>query len=84
LISAGSFLVGALPAILPFFFFDTVFKAMFASAASVLFFLFLLGATKARVTKVHWLLSGLETLFFGAVSCGLGFVLGRIAYNYFK
>jgi len=84
LISAGSFLIGALPAILPFFLFDTVVKAMAASAVSVLLFLFLLGATKARITRIHWWLSGLETLLFGALSCGAGFLLGRIAYGFFK
>ena len=83
-ISAGSFLVGALPAILPFFLFNTVAGAMIASAVSVLFFLFFLGATKARITRIHWLLSGLETLLFGVLSCGVGFLLGRIAYGFFK
>lgn len=84
LISAGSFLVGALPAILPFFLFKTVSGAMVASAVSVLAFLFLLGAIKARVTKINWLFSGLETLLFGVLSCGVGFLLGRFAHGFFK
>jgi VIT1/CCC1 family predicted Fe2+/Mn2+ transporter len=84
LISAGSFLVGALPVILPFFLFDTFARAIIVSVVSVLFFLFLLGATKARITRIHWLLSGLETLLFGVLSCGAGFLLGRIAYGFFK
>ena len=84
LISAGSFLTGTLPAILPFFIFDTITGAMIASAVLVLFFLFLLGATKARITRIHWWYSGLETLLFGVLSCGVGFLLGRIADGFFK
>ena len=82
-ISAGSFFVGALPAILPFFILSTVNEALVVSAISVLTFLFILGAIKTKVTKVNWLRSGLETLFIGALSCGAGFFLGRIAAGYF-
>lgn len=82
-ISAGSFLLGAVPAILPFFILSTVNKALVVSAISVLTFLFILGAIKTRVTKIYWLRSGLETLFIGALSCGAGFLLGRVAAGYF-
>jgi len=82
-ISAGSFLVGAVPAILPFFVFNGMIKALSVSAISVLVFLFILGMAKSRITKVHWLVSGFETLLIGAISCSSGFVLGRIAASYF-
>jgi VIT1/CCC1 family predicted Fe2+/Mn2+ transporter len=82
-LSAGSFLLGALPAILPFFFFASVNKALAISAVSVLAFLFILGIAKSKITKVHWLSSGAETLFIGALSCGAGFFLGRITAGYF-
>lgn len=82
-ISSGSFLLGALPAVLPFFAFQDVAEALFFSAISVSLFLFILGVTKARVTKIHWFLSGLETLLFGVLSCGTGFFLGKIAAAYF-
>jgi len=82
-ISAGSFLLGALPAIFPFFVFGSVSKALIASTVSVLIFLFILGIVKARITKIPWLVSGLETLLIGAISCGAGFFLGRIASGYF-
>jgi len=82
-ISAGSFLFGAFPAILPFFLFVNVTKALIISAISVLTFLFILGAIKTKVTKINWLISGLETLLIGAASCGAGFLLGRIAAGYF-
>ena len=83
LISAGSFLIGALPAIAPFLIFDQVHKALAVSAASVMVFLFILGVVKTRFTKMHWLLSGLETLFFGVLSCGAGFFLGKLVNSYF-
>ena len=82
-ISAGSFLLGAFPAIVPFLIFEVVNRALFISAASVLTFLFILGVIKTRVTKVNWLVSGIETLLIGALSCGAGFLLGRVAAGYF-
>lgn len=44
----------------------------------VVAFLFVLGVWKTRITKGHWLRSGIETLIFGGISCGIGFLLGRI------
>lgn len=82
-ISAGSFLVGALPAILPFFIFDGIDKALPISAISVFIFLFILGVFKTKITKIRWFISGLETLIIGALSCSAGFLLGRLAAGYF-
>jgi VIT1/CCC1 family predicted Fe2+/Mn2+ transporter len=77
-ISSGSFLVGAFPAILPFFILEDAGSALLVSALSILTFLFVLGVWKTRLTKVPWLLSGFETLAIGSLSCGLGFLFGRI------
>ena len=82
-ISAGSFLLGAVPAISPFFFIADAQIALNVSAVSVLFFLFILGVVKSKITKITWFISGMETLLIGAVSCGAGFFLGRIASGYF-
>jgi VIT1/CCC1 family predicted Fe2+/Mn2+ transporter len=82
-ISAGSFLIGALPAIAPFFIFANLDRALATSAVSVLGFLFIVGVAKSKITKMRWLLSGLETLAMGALSCGSGFILGRLAVGYF-
>lgn len=82
-ISGGSFFLGALPAVLPFFILENVTQALFFSTVSVLLFLFVLGVAKARITKTGWILSGLETLVIGALSCGTGFFLGKIAAGYF-
>lgn len=78
LISSASFLIGALPAIAPFFFVRLIPRALLIAAITVISFLFVLGVWKTRITKVHWLRSGVETLLFGGISCGVGFLLGRI------
>ena len=83
LISAGSFIIGAFPAIMPFFIAPTVKAALSISFISVGVFLFVLGAMKTKLTKMNWLKSALETLFFGALSCGTGFFLGKIVAGYF-
>ena len=78
LISAGSFLIGAIPAITSFFFVHSVSRALIIAAIVALAFLFVLGVWKTRFTKVHWFRSGIETLILGVVSCGIGFSLGRV------
>lgn len=82
-ISAFSFLIGAFPAIFPFIMLPLAGQALRISAVSVLAFLFIVGVFKTKVTKAHWLLSGLETLSIGAISCGAGFFLGKVASGYF-
>ena len=77
-VSALSLLLGATPAILPFLMIEDTGQALLASGISVLTFLFVLGVVKTKLTRVHWLKSGLETLAIGGVSCGLGFLFGRI------
>lgn len=78
LISAGSFLIGAIPAIAPFFFVHSVSRALVIAAIVVVAFLFILGVWKTRLTKAHWFRSGIETLALGGASCGIGFLLGRV------
>lgn len=79
LISAGSFLLGIIPPFLPFALGMPVHQALLTSFALVLAFMFAVGVAKTRLTKLHWLKSGVETLAVGAISCGLGLVLGRVA-----
>lgn len=83
LISAGSFLIGALPAIVPFFLLISANKALLTSAIAVLSFLFIMGIYKSRITKINWLISGVETLCIGILSCGSGFILGKVVAGYF-
>lgn len=75
--------MGAFPVIFPFFIFESVNKALSTAAISVLTFLFVLGIGKARITKIHWSKSALETLTVSAISCGAGLLLGRIAAGHF-
>jgi len=79
-ISSLSFLLGAFPAILPFVLFEDVYLDLLISAVAILVFLFAIGIWKTRLTKVRWWVSGLETLAIGGLSCGLGFVFGRIVH----
>jgi len=79
-ISSLSFLLGAFPAILPFLLFEDVRLDLLISAAAILAFLFVIGIWKTRLTKVRWWVSGLETLAIGGLSCGLGFLFGRIVH----
>ena len=83
-ISAFSFLVGALPAILPVFVFNNLSLGLTAAFLSVLVFLFILGCSKSRITKVNWLLSAMETLFIGLISSGTGFFLGLFVARLFE
>ena len=77
-ISSISFLVGAFPAILPFFLTHDTQAAILISAVTILMFLFVLGIWKTRLTRVRWWVSGLETLALGGLSCGLGFLFGTV------
>ncbi len=79
-VSSLSFLLGAFPAILPFLLFDDVRLDLLISAAAILAFLFAIGIWKTKLTKVKWWVSGLETLAIGGLSCGLGFLFGRIVH----
>jgi len=74
------FLVGAFPAILPFFILSTPGSALIVSAVTILTFLFVLGVWKTKLTKVPKLVSGLETLAIGGLSCALGFLFGRVVH----
>jgi VIT1/CCC1 family predicted Fe2+/Mn2+ transporter len=52
--------------------------ALTTAAALVVVFLFAVGVAKTRLTKLHWLRSGLETMLIGAASCGVGLLLGQL------
>jgi len=60
--------------LLPYLPFDTFSIACVLTAAT----LFLLGATKARVTGQNCLKSGLETLAVGGVAALAAFLVGRL------
>lgn len=79
LVSAGSFVLGVIPPFLPFALGMPVHRALASAFGLVLAFMFTVGVVKTRLTKLHWLKSGIETVAVGAMTCGLGLVLGRVA-----
>lgn len=78
LVSAISFLIGTVPALLPFLVIPDRSQALLCSAVVVALFLFFIGVFKTKLTKLHWFQSGIETLGIGVLSCGSGFLLGRL------
>ncbi len=75
----GSFFVGSLPPILPYFFFPDPNLAIAVAILFSVVFLFLVGAAKTRLTKVKPLRSGLETTILGILASSVGYGLGWLA-----
>jgi VIT1/CCC1 family predicted Fe2+/Mn2+ transporter len=63
---------------MPFLLFEDVGLDLLISAVTILTFLFAIGVWKTKLTRVKWWISGIETLAIGGLSCGLGFLFGRI------
>ena len=74
-----SFLAGALPPIVPYFFIGDPHSAIWIAVLLSVVFLFSVGVAKTRLTKVKPLRSGLETTILGVVACGIGYILGWLA-----
>ena len=77
LVMGASFIIAALIPILPYFFFRGPL-AISISIIGALTGLFVLGMGKGRLVQRSPLLQGLEILVIGAVSAGLGFMLGDL------
>ena len=77
LVMGASFIIAALIPILPYLFFKGT-AAISISIIGALTGLFVLGMGKGRLVHRSQLLQGLEILAIGAVSAGLGFVLGDL------
>ena len=77
LVMGISFIFAALVPIIPYLFL-TGGRAIGISVAGALVGLFVLGMGKGRLVQKSPILQGLEILVIGAVSAGLGFVLGDI------
>lgn len=73
-----SFIIGALPPLLPYFFFPVAQALPLAITLSVLA-LFGIGIGKTRVTKARWLRSGLEMVVLGVIGAAIGYGLGELA-----
>ena len=77
-----SFLAGALPPIVPYFFIGDPHAAIWVAVLLSVVFLFSVGVAKTRLTKVKPLRSGLETTILGVVACGFGYILGWLAEKF--
>jgi len=77
LVMGASFIIAALIPIWPYFFFDGSL-AISVSVIGALTGLFVLGMGKGRLVQRSPLLQGFEILVIGAVSAGLGFILGDL------
>jgi vacuolar iron transporter family protein len=71
----GSFLIGSVIPIVPYFFLQPGTALVTATCASLVF-LFSLGAFKTRITKSGWLKSGIEMLAIGTASALVGYLVG--------
>ena len=77
LVMGTSFILAAVIPIIPYLFFSGGL-AIGISVASALTGLFVLGMGKGRLVQRSPILQGLEILGIGAVSAGMGFVLGEV------
>lgn len=72
-----SFVVGALPPLLPYLFLPPLRALPFSLALAVLA-LFGFGVGKTHFTKKNWLKSGLEVVALGVLAAGIGYLGGWI------
>ncbi len=77
LASAGLFLAGALPSVLPFIVIDDTKTALLVAALLAGFGLVIVGATKTMMTKKNPVLSALENLAIGFAGGVLSFLVGQ-------
>jgi VIT1/CCC1 family predicted Fe2+/Mn2+ transporter len=77
LASAGLFLAGALPSVIPFAVLDDTRTALLVAAVLAGIGLVIVGATKTVMTKTNPVMSALENLSIGFVGGILSFVVGR-------
>lgn len=71
------FLVGSLPAVVPFMIFDTVDVALAWATVLALLGLFVVGVVKAKVAKHNWLTSGLENMAIAGVGGVIAWLIGN-------
>ena len=71
------FLVGSLPAVVPFMIFDTVDVALAWATVLALLGLFIVGVVKAKVAKHNWLTSGLENMAIAGVGGVIAWLIGN-------
>lgn len=71
-----SFLGGALPPLVPYFFMSNPGHAIWVAIVVSVLFLFVAGVAKTRLTMVNPWKSGIEMTFLGVLASGVGFGIG--------
>jgi len=82
LVVGASAIVGSLIPLLPFILLP-VQESIYASVALATLVLFAAGAYKAKITVGSWLKSGAEMAFVGMLAALVGFVVGKLAGEWF-
>lgn len=77
-----SFILGAIPPLLPFIFMDNAVAALKVAVPISLGTMFLIGMAKTRITKTNWAKSGLEMLAIGSTAAVVGYALGKLASHF--
>jgi len=83
-LSGISYLAGAVPVLLPFWFFPKPLFALNISLFVCFAFLFFVGIIKTTITKVRWHVSAIETVVVGILSAAIGFSLSRLIAHLIK
>ena len=75
-VSSGLFLLGSLPAVLPFLFIDSTGTALLVATLTTALGLFTVGAVKTLVTRTNPLAAGLQNLIITTVGGVLAYFVG--------
>jgi predicted membrane protein (TIGR00267 family) len=74
----GSYIVGGLVPLSPYFFIDTPSQALPVSVALTLICLFIFGFFKSKVTGVHPLVGALKVTLIGAAAAAAAFFVAKL------
>lgn len=79
-----SFLVGAFPPLIPYFFINEVWKAFYLALGISVVVLFGIGVGKTYVTGTKWYKSGLEILTIGSFAVVIGYLIGLLVSQFIE
>jgi predicted membrane protein (TIGR00267 family) len=77
-----SAIIGSLIPLIPFLFLEINTATIFSLIISALT-LFFVGAYKAKITVGNWIKSGVEMMMVGIVAALIGWIVGKLAGEYF-
>ncbi len=73
-----SFVIGAFPPLIPYFFIDDIWNAFFLASGLSAVVLFGIGVAKTYVTDTKWYKSGFEILIIGSSATVIGYFIGSL------